>query len=220
MLENSVFARTTTTDSLISPGVYNLIIGATLAYGFGVNYLMVQHLPLASIQSINPFVFIIGYFASCLLGIYLFNKSNNPLVSFLGYNLVVVPFGLIINLAVSRYNDTIVGNAIMVTGGVTVIMMFCGTLFPRFFQRIIGAVTIALIAVIVVQVGFIFFTGTFPPILDWIVVLIFCAYIGYDWGRANGIPKTVDNAVDSAAALYMDIINLFLAILRIMGRRN
>ncbi|KGK42996.1 hypothetical protein LH51_02440, partial [Nitrincola sp. A-D6] len=33
------------------------------------------------------------------------------------------------------------------------------------------------------------------------------------------IPKTLDNAVDSAAALYMDIINLFLRILRILGRK-
>ena len=56
--------------------------------------------------------------------------------------------------------------------------------------------------------------------IDWAVVFIFCGYIGYDWGRANRIPKTVDNAIDSAAALYMDIINLFLRILRILGRRR
>jgi len=52
------------------------------------------------------------------------------------------------------------------------------------------------------------------------VVVIFCGYVGVDWGRANQVPKTVDNAVDSAAALYMDIINLFLRILRILGRRR
>lgn len=44
--------------------------------------------------------------------------------------------------------------------------------------------------------------------------------IGYDWGRANRIPKTTDNAIDSAAAIYIDIINLFVRILRIMGRRR
>jgi len=33
----------------------------------------------------------------------------------------------------------------------------------------------------------------------------------------NKIPRTLDNAVDSAASLYMDIINLFL---RILGRRR
>ena len=45
---------------------------------------------------------------------------------------------------------------------------------------------------------------------------------GFDWARANAIPKTADNAVDSAASLYMDIINLFLRILMILagGRRG
>ena len=65
----------------------------------------------------------------------------------------------------------------------------------------------------------IFVFGIHHGILDWIVVLIFCGYIGYDWSRANQIPKTIDNAIDSAAALYMDIINLFLRILRILGRK-
>jgi FtsH-binding integral membrane protein len=72
--------------------------------------------------------------------------------------------------------------------------------------------------VIIIELIAIFFFGGSPAIIDWIVVLIFCGYIGYDWGRANQIPKTYDNAVDSAAALYMDIINLFLRILRILGR--
>jgi FtsH-binding integral membrane protein len=56
--------------------------------------------------------------------------------------------------------------------------------------------------------------------LDWAVVLIFCGYIGYDWGKAQRQEKTIDNAVDSAAAIYMDIINLFLRILRILGRKK
>ena len=98
-------------------------------------------------------------------------------------------------------------------------MMCLGTLFPAFFQKISGVLTIALLLVIVVELIEIFIFNTHHGILDWIVVLIFCGYIGYDWGRANQIPKTVDNAVDSAAALYMDIINLFLRILRILGRK-
>lgn len=54
--------------------------------------------------------------------------------------------------------------------------------------------------------------------MDWIVAVIFCGYIGYDWEKANRMPKPVDNAVDGAAAIYMDIINLFMRILRIFGR--
>lgn len=217
--QNSVFDRSTTNDTIISAGLYNLVIGLTLVWGFAVNYWMVTNIDPNAIASINPWIFFIGYFASCFFGIYLFQKSSNPVVSFIGYNFVVVPFGLIINMVVSQYDPELVTEAIRITGLVTIAMMCLGTLFPAFFQKIAGALTIALLLVIVVELIEIFIFNTHHGILDWIVVLIFCGYIGYDWGRANQIPKTIDNAIDSAAALYMDIINLFLRILRILGRK-
>ena len=219
-MEHSVFERQVQlTDRTISPAVYNLVIGLTLLWGFAVNWWMVDAISVEWIRSINIWVFFGGYFASCMLGVYLFSSSSNPLVSFVGYNLVVVPFGLIINLVVSRYDANLVQQAIRLTALVTVGMMALGTLFPAFFQRIAPALTIALLLVIVVELVEVLVFGIRHGILDWIVVLIFCGYIGYDWGRANQIPKTLDNAIDSAAALYMDIINLFLRILRILGRK-
>lgn len=217
--QNSVFDRSATNDTIIGAGLYNLVIGLTLVWGFAVNYWMVTNIDPNTIASINPWIFFIGYFASCFFGIYLFQKSSNPVVSFIGYNFVVVPFGLIINMVVSQYDPELVTEAIRITGLVTIAMMCLGTLFPAFFQKIAGALTIALLLVIVVELIEIFIFNTHHGILDWIVVLIFCGYIGYDWGRANQIPKTIDNAIDSAAALYMDIINLFLRILRILGRK-
>jgi len=218
-METNVFDRTSSSDPIISATAYNLAMGLTLCWGFAVNWLMVTNIAPESIASVNPWIFFIGYFASCFLGMYLFNSSSNPSVSFLGYNLVVVPFGLIINLVVSRYDAALVSDAIRLTGLVTLGMMCLGSLFPAFFQRIIGALSIALLLVIVVELVEIFVFGIHHGIIDWIVVLIFCGYIGYDWGRANQIPKTLDNAIDSAAALYMDIINLFLRILRILSRK-
>ena len=217
--ENSVFDRMTTDDPIVGAGMYNLVIGLTLIWGFAVNYWMVTNIDPEAIASVNPWIFFIGYFASCFFGIYLFQKSSNPIVSFIGYNFVVVPFGLIINMVVSQYDPELVTEAIRITGLVTIAMMCLGTLFPAFFQKIAGALTIALVLVIVVELIEVFIFNTHHGILDWIVVLIFCGYIGYDWGRANQIPKTIDNAIDSAAALYMDIINLFLRILRILGRK-
>ncbi len=204
-MQNPVFARRSSPlDRTLSAGVYNLVIGLTLCWGFWINWWMVGNIPVESIRSIHPWLFVGGYFASCLTGAWLFHSSDKPWVSFLGYNLVVVPFGLIVNLVVSRYDSALVYEAIRITALVTLGMMLLGTLFPRFFASIASALTIALLLVIVI---------------DWIVVLIFCGYVGVDWGRANQIPKTLDNAIDSAAALYMDIINLFLRILRILGRK-
>jgi FtsH-binding integral membrane protein len=217
---NEVFNRTSTDGEIISDGAYNLTIGLVLCWGFMVNWWMVKNIPAQTIAGIPPLMFFLTYLACCFLGVYLFNKSQNPVVSFLGYNLVVIPFGFVINVVVARYSPALVLEAMRITGTVVVGMMVLGSLFPAFFRRIHGALTAALLLVIIVELVDIFFLHKNPGYIDWIVVAIFCGYVGYDWGRANSIPKTVDNAVDSAAALYMDIINLFLRILKILGRRR
>ncbi|WP_136805736.1 Bax inhibitor-1 family protein [Desulfosediminicola flagellatus] len=218
-MDVDVFERTSSTDQVISAATYNMIIGLTLCWGFAINWYMVTAIPTEAISDIHPLIFFIGYFASCFFGIYLFNGSSNPIVSFIGYNFVVVPFGLIINIVVSRYDASLVSEAIRITGMVTVAMMCLSSIFPSFFEKIVGPITIALLIVIVVELIELYVFGIHHGIIDWIVVCLFCGYIGYDWGRANQIPKTVDNAIDSAAALYMDIINLFLRIVRILGRK-
>ncbi len=218
----NVFNRTTLAPGAteISDSFYNLIIGSVLCYGFFINWFMVKYIPYATLKSIHPLVFIIGYLASCFFGVYLFRKSDKPIVSFIGYNFVVVPFGVIVNMVVHHYDPLLVLQAIKITGIVTVAMMILGTLFPAFFRRIAFALTISLLLVIIWECVDIFILGIHHSVIDWIVVVIFCGYIGVDWGRANQIPKTVDNAIDSAAALYMDIIILFVRILRILGRRR
>ena len=219
-MESNVFQRTTTQDAIISDVKYNLTIGAVLLWGFFVNWLLVINVDPQFLRSINTFLFLLLYFGSAWYGIRMFTTSDDPLKSFIGYNFVVVPFGLVINMVVSQYSTEIVQEAIQVTGGVTAIMMILGAAYPAFFKRISGALGVALIAVIIIELFQIFILGMHSNWLDWAVAAIFCGYIGYDWGRANQIPKTLDNAVDSAAALYMDIINLFLRVLRILGRRN
>jgi len=218
-METGVFERREYVGTQLSAHLYNAIIGITLLIGFGINYLMVKLIPAESIMAINPWVFFIGYFVCCIAGVTLFSKSDNPAVSFLGYLLVVTPFGLIINLVVARYDSDVVLDAIQATGLITFVMMMLGTMYPGFFRSIARGLFIALICTIIVEMAMIFIFNTHHGIIDWIVVLIFCGYIGYDWARANAIPKTVDNAIDSAASLYMDIINLFLRLVRIMGRR-
>lgn len=219
-MKNDIFDRRTTSEIEISSHLFNLYLGMTLCWGFLVNWYIVQTVDPMAVLVWGYWPFLIAYFICCFGGIYLFNSSEKPLVSFIGYNLVVVPFGLVVNIVVSRYDTQLVLDAVQVTGLVTFIMMVMGSLFPKFFQKIHTALGVALFAVIIVELITVFFFKKDLEIIDWIVVLIFCGYIGYDWGRANRVPKTLDNAIDCAAALYMDIINLFLRILRIMGRRG
>jgi len=201
----------------LSANVYNFLIGMTLLWGFGMNYIMIQTIPGEVVSAINPWVLLIGYFVCCIAGIALFTASDNPILSFIGYNMVVVPIGIIIIPFVQSYDSGIVQRAVMTTGLVTTIMMILGTMFPAFFAKIERALFTALIIAIVVELFMIFTIGHSTTWMDWVVVIIFCGYIGVDWGRAQHIPRTVDNAVDSAAALYIDIINLFIRLLSIMG---
>lgn len=220
MKDSSVYIRTRVEGALVSDATYNLVIGLVLCWGFLINWVIVKFVDYSWLSNIDIRLFFIIYFASCFLGVYLFNHSTEPVISFIGYNLVVVPFGLVINLVVNNYDPALVIQAIQVTALVTIMMMIFGSLYPKFFQKIHSTLAIALLLVIIIELVQIFILHIYQDWIDWAVVLIFCGYIGFDWGRANRIPKTIDNAVDSAAQIYMDIINLFLRILRILGRKR
>lgn len=210
MLENNVFNRTRTNDTIISGRFYNLIIGLSLLWGFGINWLMITSINPEVFTSLSPWIFYGAYFASCFLGCYLFNSSDIPIISFIGYNMVVIPFGVVLNVFLVNVETAIIINAIEMTGILTITMMTLGILFPSFFNKIMPTLVIALIAAIIIELFMVLVFKQSFDFMNWIFILIFSGYIGYDWGRANAIPKTVDNAIDSSAALYMDIINIFV----------
>ena len=90
---------------------------------------------------------------------------------------------------------------------------------PELFSRLGGALIGVLIGLIVAEVVLLLF-GVRQEITDWIAAGLFSLYIGYDLYRSQQFEKTVDNAVDCALDLYLDIANLFIRILSIMGRRR
>lgn len=203
----------------ISDRAFNLIMGMVLLYGFALNWYMVVTIPVESLQAIPMWGFLIGYFVSCLIGIALFQSSDNPVVSFIGYNLIVVPIGLVLNLVLVQYYTDLIIAAMQVTTMVTFGMIVLGTLFPSFFIGLGRILFFALLLAIVAELIMMFVFNMNLTVMDWIVAVIFCGYIGFDWAKAQEGPKTVDKAVDGAAALYLDIINLFLRILEIMSKK-
>lgn len=218
--ESEVFKRTGDPAAELSDGTYNMVIGLVLCWGFLVNWVIVREVDPAWLLAMDPRGFLLGYLASCFLGYTLYCRSEEPAISFIGYNFVVAPVGLVLSVGVSRHHPDLVMQAIQITGGVTVLMLLLGSLFPQFFQAIHKTLFVSLLCVLVVELFQFLVLGIKSGWTNWVVAVIFCGYIGYDWGRANQIPKTIDNAVDSAAEIYMDIVNLFVRILRILGRRR
>ena len=203
----------------ISARTFNLIIGLCLLWGFAFNFVIVQTVDAYALAE-NYVLVVIGYFISCFIGILMYRKCDNPILSFIGYNLIVLPIGLILSVALYGVPSELITSAIFITGVTTLLMMTLGIVFPNVFKSIIATVSIALLVTIVIELLMTLFSATTPIFIDYVVALLFCGYIGYDWGKANAKEKTLDNAIDGAAELYLDIINLFLRILIILMKSN
>ncbi|MDO4977987.1 MAG: Bax inhibitor-1 family protein [Eubacteriales bacterium] len=210
-----------TESTMISDKAYNGIMGATVLYGIIVN-VIICGLVGNTYAYINPLVFLIGYFVCAFAGIFIANKSKNPAISFLGYNLVVIPLGLMISTMVYAYggiSSLVVIEAFFYTMMITIVMVAMSILFPQFFSKIGGFLFAGLLGIVITEVVLMLFH--IPQIAtSWMAAILFSLYIGYDFYRSQQFAKTVDNAVDCALDIYLDIANLFVRLLQILGRRK
>lgn len=202
---------------VMSRRTYQIIIGLVVSWGLLVNTLMVGMIDAESVQSINPWVFFIGYFVCAVAGVFIYNSSDDPLISFIGYNLVVVPFGFIVVLAVDRVTPDVVANAAVMTMIIVALMTTLATMYPKTFSGMGRALFWSLICLIIGELIAVLIFGYSGNIFHYLVVGLFSMYIGYDWAIANEKDATLDNAVDSAADIYMDIIILFVRLLEIFA---
>ena len=197
----------------MSARAYSAAIGIILLIGFAINAATAYYFT-DSIMSIPPLQLIIGYFVICFAGIFLSAKSDNPFVSFIGYLMVVVPCGAIIAIVVDSVSVDVVVHAAITTSGLTIIMIIAGTAWPSFFESLGRVLFTGLWAIIIIELVMCFFFGaTMPSVWHYLVVALFCFYIGYDWAEAQDKRHTLDNAVDACVGLYLDIINIFVRLI-------
>lgn len=208
---------------ILNARIYNLFLGGTVLYGLLMNVLIYYFFGDVAL-SVNPIIFSIGYFICAIIGIVMSTHSTNPLISFIGYNLVVVPVGLVVCIAIKPYikngNIDIVFQAVVLTAVITFIMIALSIAFPNFFSKLGGLLLGSLFGLIVAELLSLFFFPWAQNALAWIGAIIFTLYIGYDYWKAQKYPKTLDNAIDSAVDIYIDIINLFLKILQIISNNK
>ena len=202
----------------ISRRAYNLIIGFIVLWGVGLDTAICMFFGdkiTAAFQ--NSWAYLLIYLAMVIVGCIVVHVAKNPVISFIGYNILVVGFGIALAMIVSMYMPTIVLEAFLVTTIVTALMLLLGTLWQDMFLKIGRVLFVALIGVIITEVIMLLITGTYPTWISVVSAIIFSGFIGYDWAKAQKSAPTAKNAVLFATSLYVDIINLFLDILRIVG---
>ena len=194
---------------------YNLAIGAILLWGFAINVIICMFFQDIFVTW-NPVAVIIGYFVAAIIGLCMNKFSDNTIISFIGYNLVILPVGVVLSISLEDYYVSSVLYAFIQAALITLLMIIIATIKPEIFESMGQTLFICLTGAIVIEFIMVL-VGVNPRWWDWIVALIFCGYIGYDWTEAQKKRKTLDNAVDSAVDLYLDIINLFV---RLLGDKN
>ena len=198
---------------------YNMTIGLTLLWGVMINAVMAAFFTY-QILRINYVLILVLYFVGTIGCSILIHKSDNPAVSFAGFTGMAVSMGLLLTFYVTAFTGHSVAYAFIATALVTVIMVLLSMLYPGFFMNLGRTLIISLLACIIIEVAGAFIFGLPMTIIDYAVALLFCGYIGLDWSRAQRYPKTLDNAIDCAADIYLDIVNLFVRILSITGKRR
>ena len=201
----------------VSENVYNLIMGAVVLWGVAINIFMSQAFG-EQICSMNYLIMIIVYFVGSFASMFVVYGSSNPVISFLGFTGLSVSMGLLLTYFVSYFEMGSILLAFATTAVVTGAMMLAATIFPAFFKGLGRVLFFTLLITIIAELILSVVLGIGATFFDFLVVIIFCGYVGYDWACAQEYPKTIDNAIDSAADIYVDVVNLFVRILSIIGK--
>ena len=205
--------------TMVTERTYNLTIGLTLLWGVLINVVMATFF-VYQILSLNYLLVVVLYFAGTIGCSILVHKSSSPAVSFAGFTGMAISMGLLLTFYVTAFTGHSVAYAFIATALITVIMVLLSMLYPEFFRNLGRTLFVSLIGCILIELIGSLVLGLPMTIIDYAVALIFCGYIGLDWHRAQQFPKTLDNAVDSAADIYLDVVNLFVRVLSITGKRR
>ena len=203
----------------LSDRAFYLLIGAALLFGFFVNALEVMFLT-DFFLSWNPTVFLIVYLVMVIVGCIMSVWSRNPVISFIGYCMVVLPLGAVLSIYLPAFTYKTITSAFLVTTFLSLFMIILALVYPRVFNSIFALLGIAVLVALIYQIVAIFTGFGNNTWVDWLIVLLFSAYVGFDVSLARVRPRTVNNAVASACAIYVDLIYVFIRLVAIFGRHD
>lgn len=213
LVSDDIMAEIMQPDS-ISAGFYNFLIGSFLIYGFLINVFECSILSAIHLPKLPAFLGLFVYILCALVGSFFVREKAGTLSVFIGYHFFVVPVGVSVWLATSgRYMGDIL-EAAGLTTAITFMMLLASSLFPKFFAGLGRFLLVSLFSFVICELVSVFVFGYFSNIFNLIAVFLFSLYIGYDWYMGTVRRKCVANALRTALELYLDVINIFLALLR------
>lgn len=152
-----------------------------------------------------------------------FTRRKNPALA-LGLFLGLAYFmgwqiGPIIQRYIRTFGTGIVFNAAATTGCGMAVMGCIAYLFSINYRRIAGIGFAALILLVIAGIASMFFHFLTPDTYSWLTLGVFSLLTVGDFARIRAGGDGA-SAVSLALSIYLDAINIFLAVLQLMGGRR
>jgi modulator of FtsH protease len=152
-----------------------------------------------------------------------FARKQSPAMA-LGLFLLLTYFmgweiGPIIQMYIRSFGIGLVFNAAVTTGLGMACMGIVAYLFNINYRRLTGIAMAALLGVLLLGIVSIFFHFLQPDTYSWLILGVFTLLTVGDFARirAGGDGQS---AVSLSLSIYLDAINIFLAVLQLMGGRR
>lgn len=204
--------------------MYNALTYGIVTLCFAVTYGMynfVQGGGLRLFSSVNPILLLGIYLGGTFGGIIVMNMGKsreNVTLSAVGLTVFTLTFGGSLSLMLTRYTSTTISYAFAITACISGIFLIAGVLFPSFFASMGRVLLIGLLALIVVEAVAVLILHVNQTAFDYITILLFCGFLGYDSYLMSADAPTVPNAIFYAANIYIDIVNVLIRVLSILNR--
>lgn len=148
---------------------------------------------------------------------------RNPGLSMLMFYAFTACEGIGIGPVIANY-ARIDGSAVVVNAAATTglgMLVLAGLVYLTSFdyRRLSGIAFGALIALVIVGLISAFTHFIHPEVYSWLTLVVFAALVLVDFARIKGGGSGA-TAIELATSIYLDAINIFLALLRIFGGRG
>jgi FtsH-binding integral membrane protein len=131
--------------------------------------------------------------------------------------------GVVFSSVVFQYTGASIGSTLFVTGGAFLGLSIYGTVTKRNLEAWRSFLFIGLVGIILASIVNIFLrSNAMEFVMSCAGVLIFAGLTAYDTQKLRQLGEQGEerHALVGALALYLDFVNLFLFLLRFMGRRR
>lgn len=206
-----------------------LAISGGVAYWFGHDMSLMARLvsPTGGMTILGWVVLLAPLGLVILMGSMLNRLSGSMLLTvFIAYSALT---GASLSFIFLAYTLTSIANVFFITAGVFALMAGAGYVTKTDLTKLGSILFIGLIGIVIAMfVNFFLKSEMMSYVVSVISVVIFTGLTAYDMQRLKHLGGTVINGTEmaqkmalmGALSLYLNFLNLFLALLRLFGRRN